>query len=330
MSKTPSGTTLFGRCTGESALNILITGIAGDIGNGIGRILKNSEFTERLIGCDIHDEHMGQFVFHECELVSRADAGNYIDDLVRIARKHAVDAIIPTSEPELRFLLNKGVLDELDGIPLIMASREALRIGFDKLETARFLEKQNLPFPWTAIVDDSEPREFPCILKSRFGAGSKEVRLIDDAELVSAHRKLFPGHIWQELIGTADDEYTCGVYRSRTGEIRNIVFRRRLNAGITSYGVVVDNPVIDQLCIDIASAINLVGSINVQLRLASRGPVVFEINPRFSSTVAFRHKLGFEDVIWAISERIHGVLPSYRNRPLSGTKIFRKFDEVIL
>lgn len=311
-------------------MKILITGIAGDIGNGIGRVLQASGLATRLVGCDIHDEHMGQFVFHECELVSRADAGNYIEDLVRVAKKYAVNAIIPTSEPELRFLLNNEVLDEIEGIPLIMANKEALRIGFDKLETARFLEKQNLPFPWTAIVDDCEPRAYPCIMKSRFGAGSKEIRLIDNVEQVPAFRKIFSGHIWQELIGTADDEYTCGLYRSVNGEIRNIVFRRRLSAGITSYGVVVDNPAIDQLCVAIADAVNLVGSINVQLRLTARGPVVFEINPRFSSTVAFRHKLGFEDVIWAISERIHGVLPPYGNRPRSGTKIFRKFDEVIL
>jgi len=310
-------------------LNILITGIAGDIGNGIGRILNASGYAARLIGCDIHDEHIGQFVFHECELISRADSGNYINELIRIAKKHAIDAIIPTSEPELRFLLNNGVLDEIDGIPLIMASREALRVGFDKLETALFLEEHDLPFPWTAIVDDIEPREFPCILKSRCGAGGKDVRLIDDAKLVPACQKIFSGYIWQELVGSANDEYTCGLYRSITGEIRNIVFRRRLSAGVTSYGVVVENPEIDHLCVAIANAIQLVGSINVQLRLTSRGPVVFEINPRFSSTVAFRHKLGFEDVIWAVSERIYGVLPPYKNPPRSGTKIFRKFDEVI-
>jgi carbamoyl-phosphate synthase large subunit len=29
---------------------------------------------------------------------------------------------------------------------------------------------------------------------------------------------------------------------------------------------------------------------------------VFEINPRFSSTVLMRHRLGFSDVLWAIDE----------------------------
>lgn len=311
-------------------MNLLITGIAGDIGNGIGRVLSTSGIATRLIGCDIHDEHMGRYVFDECELVSRADDPDYIDDLVAITKKYAVDAIIPTSEPELRFLSNRGVIDSLGGIPLIMANREALRIGFDKLETARFLESEGLPFPWTEIVEGAEPIEIPCIVKSRFGAGSKEVRIVDDSELVPAYRKLFSESIWQELIGSADEEYTCGLYRSASGEIRSINFRRRLSAGVTSYGIVVENPEIEKLCAHIADAIQLVGSINIQLRLTSRGPVVFEINPRFSSTVVFRHKLGFKDVVWALSERIHGVLPAYESPPQPGTKVFRKFDEVIV
>ncbi len=41
---------------------------------------------------------------------------------------------------------------------------------------------------------------------------------------------------------------------------------------------------------------------NVQLRLTDKGPRVFEINPRFSSTVLMRHRLGYCDVLWAMEE----------------------------
>jgi len=41
---------------------------------------------------------------------------------------------------------------------------------------------------------------------------------------------------------------------------------------------------------------------NVQLRLTEQGPRVFEINPRFSSTVLMRHRIGFSDVLWSIQE----------------------------
>lgn len=311
-------------------MRILVTAIGGDIGNGIGRILQGSGLPTKLIGCDIHEQHLGSFIFDECHVVPRVDAPDYVENLLALARRHAIDLIIPTSEPELRFLSKGRGVAEIGGIPLLMASRESLELGFDKLATARFLEAQGLPFPWTLLVGTEEPKELPCMIKSRFGAGSHDVRRVEHASLVGAYRQIHPDYIWQEAVGTIDEEYTCGVYRSVSGEVRTITFRRRLNAGITTYGVVVENPEIDRLCQVIAERIELVGSINVQLRLTARGPIVFEINPRFSSTVVFRHLIGFQDVIWSISEKMSGILPAFENKPLAGVKIFRKMKEVVV
>jgi carbamoyl-phosphate synthase large subunit len=52
----------------------------------------------------------------------------------------------------------------------------------------------------------------------------------------------------------------------------------------------------------------------VQLRLTDKGPRVFEINPRFSSTVLMRHRMGFSDVLWAIEEA-EGKTVSYPKIP---------------
>ena len=41
---------------------------------------------------------------------------------------------------------------------------------------------------------------------------------------------------------------------------------------------------------------------NIQFQLADEGPRVFEINPRFSSTVLMRHCIGFSDVLWTLEE----------------------------
>ncbi len=310
-------------------MKILVTGIAGDIGNGIGRILRDSDSMTKLIGCDVHNQHMGQLIFDACKVVPMANEPDYIEKLLKIAKEHEVDAIVPTSEPELRHLTKQGISQCIDKIPLVMPNLKAMEVGFDKLLTANFLAEHNLLFPWTIKVSGNDPKKLPCIIKSRFGAGNQEVRLIDDKELVPYYQKIFPDHIWQECIGTADEEYTCGLYRSASGEFRSIVFRRRLSAGITTYGELAANSQIDQLCFKIATALELKGSINVQLRLTNDGPIVFEINPRFSSTVRFRHKLGFEDLIWSISEKLYGILPPYKALPKAGAKIFRRYEEEI-
>jgi len=52
-------------------LNILITGVGGDIGQSCGRILKNYDISNRVIGCDIHNEHPGISLFDSCEVVPK-------------------------------------------------------------------------------------------------------------------------------------------------------------------------------------------------------------------------------------------------------------------
>src|SRR3546814_4444733 len=95
------------RGTGTNLMRVLVTGIAGDIGNGIGRILKEHDSVEFLLGCDIHGEHAGKRIFDDCEIVPRASSDGYIGALRRLKDKARMDAIIPTSEPALRLLRDR-------------------------------------------------------------------------------------------------------------------------------------------------------------------------------------------------------------------------------
>lgn len=106
--------------------------------------------------------------------------------------------------------------------------------------------------------------------------------------------------IFQELLSTEEHEYTAGVFKSKQGDIKTITFRRILHGGRTGYGEVVQDSTIDQFLYELAEDIDFSGSINIQFRMTDRGPIIFEINPRFSSTLVFRHKLGFKDIEWSI------------------------------
>jgi carbamoyl-phosphate synthase large subunit len=59
---------------------------------------------------------------------------------------------------------------------------------------------------------------------------------------------------------------------------------------------------------------------NIQLRLTDQGPRVFEINPRFSSTVLMRHRIGFSDLLWALSEA-EGLAVEYPIIPIGVTMV---------
>jgi len=166
------------------------------------------------------------------------------------------------------------------------------------------------------------------ILKSRTGSGSSNVSIVNEFETFQLIKKSNPNFIVQEYLEGDNGEFTCGVFRSTDGTIRNIIFKRELMGGFTGYGEVVENESIENILEEIARKLNLIGSINVQLRLTQRGPMVFEINPRFSSTVRFRDLFGFKDVLWSIEDKLKMPLSNYQANSV-GKKLFKGFNEYI-
>jgi carbamoyl-phosphate synthase large subunit len=306
--------------------NILVTGCGGDIGQSIGKILKSERICKKIIGCDINKDHAGIFIFDKCEVVPKVGAENYLEEIKKIIKKHKIEVIIPMSEPELRYYNNKNI-SEIDSVPLIMANSKSMEIGFDKLKTAEFLKERKLPYPKTVIVGEKE-LEFPCIIKNRFGAGKKGLDIVTEENL-EFYKKTKPDFIFQEILKPDNEEYTCGVYRTKKGEVRTIIFKRRLLGGFTNYAEVIDNQEIKEVLEKVANELNLEGSINIQLRLTKKGPVIFEINPRFSSTVLFRHLIGFKDLIWQLKEAKRLELEKYKGLE-KGTKIYKGFSEYVL
>ncbi len=213
---------------------------------------------------------------------------------------------------------------------MITASPLSLEVGFDKFKTAEFLKSKNLPFPKTFLAKDIETiGTFPVILKSRTGSGSKGIHKINTMdEFFFYTRNNIEDYVVQEFITDKDGEYTCGLFRSNQGEIRSLIFKRELEKGYSVYGEVVENKDITHLLETLAIKLDLVGSINVQLRIANNTPMVFEINPRFSSTVLYRHLFGFEDVIWSIEDRL-GYELSDNRKNVTGKKFYKGYEEYL-
>jgi carbamoyl-phosphate synthase large subunit len=308
---------------------MLITGCGGDIAQSLARIVRERSLADRLIGCDIGEDRGGKPFFDACICVPRASQSDYLPEMTRVVSEYDIDAIVPMSEAEIARFLDAGAMSRFGSASVIAANEEAAKVGLDKLATVQMLDKRGLNPPWTRIVGTRAPDALPCIIKPRVGRGSKGVSVVRTGEEVEKLTRSRAGDLWQELLLPDDEEYTCGLFRSRLGEVRTITFRRKLNGGLTQSGEVVTLASIDALLGEIAAALNLVGSINVQLRLTDVGPRVFEINPRFSSTVAFRHKLGFRDFIWALQDRENLDLEPYVP-PRPGIRFYRSTTEIIV
>ena len=309
--------------------SVLVTGCGGDIGQGICRILKLSNAAKKVFGCDIHEDHIGPLFFDFCEHIVRAADKAYFPALRRILSKHNIDLIIPVSEAEISTFIRHGYSKSFEKTPVLLANANSIRIGLDKMETVNFLKTHGLAYPWTEVVEENEPQEIPCVLKMRSGQGSKNFVKVMDEQLIPYYKKTRPLDLWQEFLLPENEEYTCGVYRTNTGEIRTIIIRRKLLGGFTGSGITVHSDSISQYLDKIAVALDLHGSINIQLRCTDHGPVAFEINPRFSSTVVFRHLLGFQDLFWSLSELRNIPLKPYQEVK-KDIRIYRGVHEYIV
>ena len=110
---------------------------------------------------------------------------------------------------------------------------------------------------------------------------------------------------------------------------RILLLKRVLVGGYTGRATVVENLEITEYVKKIIASWDVWGLYNIQLRLTANGPKLFEINPRISSTVVFRDKLGFEDFKWWILETLGMEIPNYKGVAV-GTQIYRGNAEYIV
>lgn len=278
---------------------VLITGIGGDISQGVATILRERRPDLRLIGVDMHGEHGGHRYVDFFTTVPAARDLGYRDAIRTVALEQGADLVIPMSEPELAVLRPFTELEP--GISWLFAGDRVVEAGLDKLATARVLAGLDLPVPWTVPVAEVASG-YPCILKNRYGSGSRAVFVVNDADDAAYLVSRYPDAVFQELLLPAEREVTCAVYRNRQGEVTSLLMQRRLTGGFTGWARVIEDAATTEMCRRIAVGLDLRGSMNIQLRLTDAGPRVFEINPRFSSTVLMRHRMGFTDVLWALDE----------------------------
>jgi carbamoyl-phosphate synthase large subunit len=308
--------------------NILVTSCGGDIGQSIGKILK--DLGHKTFGWDISSNNAAKFIFDNFQTCLKVTEANYLLELSNYIKKNEINIVIPISEPELRFYTeNEDAINYLQTVKVLIADRFTREIGFDKRKTSLFLKEKGLPFPNLYSLDIEEDIVFPLIAKPNTGAGSSNVFIVEDINELKFICSKYEDLILQEMLDGSQGEFTCCVFRSEKKEVRTIIFKRELTAGgYSGFGELVENNKIEKLLLDLTKLLDLKGSINVQLRLHKGEPVVFEINPRFSSTILFRHLLGFKDLKWSIQDAFDCSISDYR-KTKKGAKFYKGFNEYI-
>lgn len=297
---------------------ILISAVGGDIGASAVRALQN--VAGLIVGCDMRPYPAVSNLLHSfSESPAAADSSAYLAFLKRIITGNHVDFFLPISEPEIAFLNDRREEIENLGVKLLLNNQIIIDNFLDKFKTVQFLSAMELAVPRTCLLKNYDGEfGFPLIVKARVGHGNKNTWKIENVEdLAYVRLKDNGGFIVQEYVGSESEEYTTGVF-SDGRNVSSITFRRRLGFGSLSSEVsLVDSPYMEDVSTKIAREARLLGSINIQSRRINDKFIIFEVNPRLSSTLLFRKHFGFDDVVWWL-EALKGNGYTYRKLYKSG------------
>jgi len=295
-------------------IKILVTGVGSLLGQGIIKSLAESKLKYRLIGTDYFASAIGLYwvdkgYFLPDIIKPEVSENEWVEVLIDIIKNEKIEIVIPGLDFEIPlFAKYKETIEELTGSLVVVSSQEVVSIGNDKWETVKFLKEHGFNYPKSCLSDTAksflENNSFPMIVKPRFGHTSENVFLVKNKSQLFNSVKKCDKPIIQEYLGEKDREYTCGVTCVDNQVITLISLRRTLKNGNTQQAFCEKTDEIDQYIKKLTLSLKPYGPINFQLRLMDKGPVVFEINPRFSGTTPIRALFGVNEVEAVINKLV--------------------------
>lgn len=269
----------------------------GDISKSIKNILLTSG-SYNVVGFDskaIADPNLEEVVpSPECS------SAEFIPWLQEYLMKNKISEYVPCSEYEMRALRISQF--KMKGGNLVWVGPIIFKMFDDKLSGSINAQKYGLEVPRLFLPEGGNYKvQYPCVVKPRFSSGSKNIFICrNDLDFCEAITQT-PQPLVQEYIDYEDNEYTIGVFRNPKQGVRHIALRRILQNGYTKWAQVESIGSLGRQICQFANKLNLIGSVNIQARKQKDKYYVFEVNPRFSSTVQGRHLLEFKDFMWSIN-----------------------------
>lgn len=281
---------------------VLVTGIGGNVGQGILRNIISLSLDVKLIGTNTEAVSGGN---HLCDVVYKVPFSNstdYISTIQQICKQERIDLIIPSTDYETYYLALAS-----DKLPLLSSSDAPVaKIFLNKYQTYMSFNKLSIPFAKTILPSSYNDNFDEFIVKPIEGRGSRE------AYINPKNPKGFSDfYIIQKLIKGI--EITTAFYVTKEKKLLgNITFERSLVSGVTEKCQVAFkyNKQIEAIINKIASNFNIKGSCNMQSIVDERGDIVpFEVNCRISGTNSIRGHFGFEDVRYTLEEYLFNRTP---------------------
>lgn len=281
------------------AKTVLVTGIGGNVGQGIARNITDLKWPIKIVGSNVTEFSSGNYLCDASYKVPYAFENNYIASINEIIRKENVDLIIPSTDYEVYYL---ALNNELVNAQVIACDEERAKMFLDKYLTYQCFERNSIPFAKSWLPKDFDYSCTEFIAKPREGRGSRGI-LINPGHPQNLNADYMIQPLYKGI------EITTAVYVNKMGKLHGVFsMERQLENGTTSQTIV--NNSYDESFSEIAHQIialgGVRGSFNLQSIVDEAGNIVpFEVNGRISGTNSIRHNLGFQDVKYILQEYLY-------------------------
>jgi carbamoyl-phosphate synthase large subunit len=295
-------------------MKVLVTAAGSPLGQSVTKALLLSPLKPNVHIADSTQAAAGLHLFSELKscLTPGVMDPQYDDFITSKLVSEKIDVVFPLLGVEFAYFQKNSTKFKGLGIEVVAPrSHDALRAE-SKFESIELVKKAGLNYPQTSLISSQddifrffEEGNAQGVLKPVFGASSAEIHFVNTPTEASAIIQLRPpGYfVLQEFMPGA--EFTVGVHRSvNSDSAYSIAIERDLKFGLSYSGKVIFNDKIEQYAIDVVLALGLYDSNNVQLKLVNDQPVMFEINPRLSSTTSVRAHFGFNEPDMILKDRL--------------------------
>ena len=292
--------------TANRRFTLLLTGAGGVAAPGLIAHLRDKGVT--VIAADMNPLAVGLVHADRGYCIPAATSTKFVAAMGEICRDEKVDVIVPLVDEEL--LPVQALASET--LHVLTPKADFIRICLDKYLLTRELARHGISAPRTCLAnEDIGTMRFPLILKPRTGRGSRGVVRVDSSEelrrVLNTINRPLSELMLQEFID--GPEFTVSVVVWRDGAVQAVVPKEIVvKRGVTQMAVTRRHAGIENLCHRLQESLRADGPFNVQLRLApdSGEPLLFEINPRFSTTVTHTMAAGVDELYGLAVQAVHG------------------------
>lgn len=242
---------------------------------------------------------------------------NYISSLLKIIEDHKIDAVISLNDLELPILSEAKNEIEAFGTKVIVSDEKAINIAFDKWETVKFLENNNLKSPKT-YIDFNVAKEairkgelrFPLVVKPRWGSASIGIDFPEDLEELELAYQLQTIRLKRTILAEASKEdidhailiqekipgceYGMDVLNDFDTNYIGTFVRQKLQmrSGETDKAISVIDARFEQVGQIISKGLKHIGNLDCDVFEHNGELYVLELNPRFGGGYPFSHEAG--------------------------------------